>query len=398
MKKIVLIFVVISILLTGFVGFSYLKKDKTRIEVLETDVVTRGDIREVLVETGIIQLQVGAQVKIGARATGVITEMRVKVGDQVKKGDLIAKIDSREIINSINLTKAQLSKVKANLEQINNTYPKKINELKQELEYASSNLKRLERLLLDDFTTKDAYEQAKTKYNVLLSNYERTTLEFESQKKILQASIKELEEQLKQYETRYTYHEIYAPIDGVVASVTAQEGETVVTGLQVANLVTIIDPTQLELWIYVDETDIGKVKVGQQVEFTVDAYNKTFYGTITSIQPQPVVKDNITYYIATLPIKKEDTIYLKPQMTAYIKIITNTKDNVLLVNNAAIKFDKGNQVVYKIYEKDKVEKTRVKIGIRGEEKTEIIEGLNEGDVVATKLILPTDKTKPKKQK
>lgn len=391
MKKFIIIFIIL--LIAGSAGsFYFFSKKKPKIEVLETTTVTKGNIRDVLVETGIIQPQVGAQVKIGARATGVITQMKVKVGDEVKQGQLVAKIDDREIINSINLTKAQIEKATATLEQINKTYPQRINEAKAELDYSSSNLKRLEELIKQEYTTKDSVDLARTRHESLKANHKKIIEEFITQEKILRANIKELEEQLNQQKTRHTYHEIYAPMSGTVASVTAQEGETVVTGLQVANLVTIFDPTMLELWIYIDESDIGKIKTGQPIEFTVDSYqDKVFKGNIESIYPQPVVKDNITYFLAIVTINKEDTKFLMTQMTCYVKIITNSKENVLLVNNAAVKFDRGKQVAYKVTGNGKIEKSQLKIGIRGEENTEIKEGLQEGDVVATKLILPADK-------
>jgi len=391
MKKYIIILIILVI--AGSAGaFYFFSKKKPKIEVLETTTVTKGNIRDVLVETGIIQPQVGAQVKIGARATGVITQMKVKVGDEVKKGQLVAKIDDREIINSINLTKAQIEKSKATLEQINKTYPQRINEAKADLDYSASNFKRLQELIKQEYTTKDSVDLAKTKFESLTANHKKIIEEYLTQEKIVKASIKELEEQLNQQETRHTYHEIYSPMAGTVASVTAQEGETVVTGLQVANLITIFDPTMLELWIYIDESDIGKIKTGQPIEFTVDSYqNKVFKGSIESIYPQPIVKDNITYFLAIVTINKEDTKFLMTQMTCYVKIITNNKDNVLLVSNASVKFDKGKQVAYKVIGNGNAEKIQLKIGIRGEENTEIKEGLKEGDVVATKLILPADK-------
>ncbi len=391
MKKFIIIFIIL--LIAGSAGaFYFFSKKKPKIEVLETATVTKGDIRDVLVETGILQPQVGAQVKIGARATGVITQMKVKVGDEVKQGQLVAKIDDREIINSINLTKAHLEKAKATLEQVNRTYPQMINQAKADLDYSSTNLKRLDELVKQEYTTKDSVDLAKTKFEGLKANHKKLIEEYATQEKILKANIKELDEELNQQLTRHTYYEIYAPMTGTVASVTAQEGETVVTGLQVANLVTIIDPTMLELWIYVDESDIGKIKIGQPTEFTVDSYqDKVFKGAIENIYPQPVAKDNITYFLAIVTINKEDTKYLKTQMTCYVKIITNTKDDILIVNNAAVKFDKGKQVAYKVTENGKTEKTQLKIGIRGEENTEIKEGLQEGEIVATKLILPVDK-------
>jgi multidrug efflux pump subunit AcrA (membrane-fusion protein) len=153
---------------------------------------------------------------------------------------------------------------------------------------------------------------------------------------------------LRQQETRLTYTRIYSPIDGVVSDVTAQEGETIVAGLQVANLVTVLDPTLLEMWTYVDETDIGRVKIGQEVEYYVDTFpEKIFQGNIDKIYPQPVVKDNIVYYLAIVKVSQNDAQFLKPEMTTHIKIIFAEKTDILIVPNAAIKFE-GEQIAYKV--------------------------------------------------
>jgi len=175
----------------------------------------------------------------------------------------------------------------------------------------------------------------------------------------------------------------------VVSDVTIQEGETIVTGLQVANLVTVLDPTRLEMWIYVDETDIGRVKIGQEVEYYVDTFpDRVFRGQVGKIYPQPVTKDNIVYYLAIVEVPKEDTEFLKPEMTTHVKVIFEDRKDILTASNAAIKFEEGKQIAYKVLGPNNVEKVVLKAGIRGEDRTEILSGAAEGDVLATKIILP----------
>jgi multidrug efflux pump subunit AcrA (membrane-fusion protein) len=388
LKKALIISLGILIIVGGFIVY---KKfiSKPTIKVLETSKVERGSIRGVIVETGIIKPQVGALVKIGARATGEIVRMMVKIGDRVKKGELIALIDDREIRKAIEQQKASLDASRNTLKQIELTYPERIREAKANYEYAKINYEREQELLKHEYTTVDAVDKAKSQFEAAEANYKRLQDEFRTQENIVKANIEEITAKLKQNETILSYTKIYAPIDGIVSDVTAQEGETVVTGLQVANLVTVIDPTSLEMWIYVDETDVGKVKLGQDVEYYVDTFpDKLFKGKIEKIYPQPVVKDNIVYYLAIVKVLKDDTRFLKPEMTTHVKIIIEEKKNILTVSNAAIKFEKGKQVAYKVIGPDKLEKVELKIGIRGEENTEIISGLKEGDTVATKLILP----------
>jgi multidrug efflux pump subunit AcrA (membrane-fusion protein) len=385
--SIILILIIISV---SYTLYKILKKPEANI--LESAKVERGSIRGILVETGIIKPQVGAVVKIGARATGEIFDMKVKIGDKVKKGQLIALIDDREILKGIEQLKASLSATQQTLKQVELTYPERIKEATANYEYAKINFEREKELLKHEYTTKDAVDKARSQFEASEAILKRLQNEYDMQVKILKSNISEIEAQLKQQEIRLTYTRIYAPIDGVVSDVTAQEGETIVAGLQVANLVTVLDPTSLEMWIYVDETDIGRVKVGQDVEYYVDTFpDKVFTGKIGKIYPQPVVKENIVYYLAIVKINKEDTVFLKPEMTTHIKIIYEEKKDVLKAPNSAIKFEEGKQVVYKVEGKNILRKIEVKTGIRGEDSTEILSGVKEGDILATKLVLPISK-------
>jgi multidrug efflux pump subunit AcrA (membrane-fusion protein) len=137
--------------------------------------------------------------------------------------------------------------------------------------------------------------------------------------------------------------------------------------------------------------------LGQKVEYYVDTFpDKLFHGQIEKIYPEPVVKDNIVYYLAIVKIVKDNAVFLKPEMTTHIKIIFDEKNNILTAPNAAIKFEKGKQIAYKVLGPETVEKVTLKTGIRGEDKTEILSGVNEGDVLATKIILPVS-SNPERQ-
>lgn len=390
-KKIIVIalLVVVHIVGGGYVYKKFFKKPEVR--VLETGRVEKGDIRGVLVETGIIKSQVGAVVKIGARATGKLDKMHVKIGDRVKAGQLIAQIDDRETQKTIEQQKAALQVAESTLAQINLTSPERIREAEANFSYARLAFEREKALIRKEYTTKDALDRAETQFHVTEAILKRLRDEFASQQKITAATIREIRAQLEQQEIRLTYTRIYSPIPGIISDVTAQEGETIVAGLQVANLVTVLDPSRLEMWIYIDETDIGRAKTGQKVEYTVDTYpERTFTGTIEKINPQPVVKENIVYYLSTVKVSPEDARFLRPEMTTHVKIVTIEKSGVLTVPNAAVKFEKGRQIAYRVVKgPNKVEKAELKLGIRGEDRTEILSGVPEGTELATKLVLPT---------
>jgi len=406
-KKILLSTVIILVLIVAILLFKKFSTNKEVIKILETAKVKRGDIQEIIDATAIVKTQVNAYVKVGARATGKIQKMNVDVGDYVKKGQLIAVIDQRELKKEVDRLQAELNRARANLKEIEKVYPLKIKEAEENLkkakanfEYALWNFKREKELLKREFTTRQDYEKAdmnlktaKADLDFAKASLNRLKEEYKVKLKEAESNLEAVKESLENAKIKLSYTEIYSPIDGIVANITAREGETVVAGLQVANLITILNPDRLEVRIYVDETDIGKVKEKQKVIYFTDAYpNKIFEGYISKIYPEPVVKENIVYYLAIVKVKPDYARYLRPEMTVYAKIITGVKHNVLLIPNSALKFEGGKQYVYKVVNGKPV-KVFIKTGVMGEKFTEVVEGLNEGDLVATKLILPL-KTKP----
>lgn len=394
MKILSLVIAAVVLLAGGFIGFKKLAA-KPEAQVLESARVERGDIRGVLVETGIMKSQVGAVVKIGSRITGTIEKMRVKIGDTVKKGELIALIDDRETRKSIEKQKASLESARKTLTQCELTYPQRVKEARANYAYAKICLSREEELLKHEYTTADAVDKAKSQFEATEATLKRLEDESRTQAGIYKANIEEIRAQIQQLEVNLSYARIYSPIDGIVSEVTVQEGETIVPGLQVANLVTVLDPTRLEMWIYVDETDIGRVKTGLASEYYVDTFpEKTFRGCIAKVYPQPVIKDGVVYYLATVEVSREDAALLKPEMTTHVKIIFEEKKDLLTAPNAAIKFEEGKQVAYKVIGPNKVEEAELRIGTRGEARTEIISGVKEGDELATRIVLPGSAARP----
>ncbi|MCX7991770.1 MAG: efflux RND transporter periplasmic adaptor subunit [Proteobacteria bacterium] len=412
MKKIIIIVTVILLVLGGIGGYYKYAKKKKEGQTYKKEKVKRGDITRTIQETGIIKPQVGALVKVGTRATGTLTKLNFQVGDRVKKGDLIAIIDDRQILSEIDNAKAQLVTAESNLKLVEDTYPLKIkeqesqiNSIRAQLEYAKVNFKRTEELFRRGFATQDEVDRNLKEVNVLSANMiqaektlERLKEEFRRQVDISKANIDQSKARLRNLEINLTYTRIYSPISGIVSQVATQEGETVVAGLSAPNLITILNPERLEIWTYIDETNIGRIKKNQDVEFSVDAYkDKKFKGKIDDIYPQPEVKENIVYYLAIVKIKPDDAILLKPDMTAHVKIFTETKNNVLIIPNEAIKFEGGDYIVYLGDEKKPVTK-KIKVGIRDENNTEVLEGLSEGDeILIEEAGKPSDKKPNKKQ-
>ncbi|RUM60223.1 MAG: efflux transporter periplasmic adaptor subunit, partial [Persephonella sp.] len=278
-KKILLSTVIILVLIVAILLFKKFSTNKEVIKILETAKVKRGDIQEIIDATAIVKTQVNAYVKVGARATGKIQKMNVDVGDYVKKGQLIAVIDQRELKKEVDRLQAELNRARANLKEIEKVYPLKIKEAEENLkkakanfEYALWNFKREKELLKREFTTRQDYEKAdmnlktaKADLDFAKASLNRLKEEYKVKLKEAESNLEAVKESLEKAKIKLSYTEIYSPIDGIVANITAREGETVVAGLQVANLITILNPDRLEVRIYVDETDIGKVKEKQKV-------------------------------------------------------------------------------------------------------------------------------------
>lgn len=401
MKKVFIPALVVTIV-AAVIIFWRVKGREAPIQVLETAVVDRGSVRQVLEQTGIVKAQVGAIVKIGARATGTIEQMLVRVGDEVSQGQLVARIDSREIRSQVAEARARLQTDEAELQRVRRVGPLRIEEARSELaltraqaNYLQNNSRRIRQLAEEGVVSRDELENALQEAEVETRRQaarqaalERARREYEEDLHQAELAVKASKANLNALQVRLSYTSIHSPIDGVVSQVTAQEGETIVAGLQVANLITVLDTSRLEMWIYVDETDIGQVKPGQAAEFRVDAYpDKVFRGTIKTVYPEPEIRDNIVYYKALVAIPKRQAAWLRPEMTTQVQIVTAEKSSALRLPNAALKWIDGRQVVFQVQPDGTVLERVPKLGLTGLLESEVLEGLQEGDRVATQVVL-----------
>jgi len=368
MKKKIIYAVIALCIIAGLIIFGFARKGD-RQKAGETFTVKKSNVTYSTEQTGIIKAQVGAIVKVGTRATGTLDRLKFQVGDRVKKGDLIVEIDDREILANVRNAEAAVEEQRRDLEA-----------KKAQNVYNQTNYEREQRLLTREYTTRDSVEKAKRELDVSRAQVE-----------LGKAKVREAEEKLKAIKVSHTYTKIYAPITGYISAVATQEGETVVSGLSAPNLITIIDPAKLEMWIYVDETDIGRVKPGLRVEYWVDAYrDKVYKGVVDRIYPQPELKENIVYYLAIVKIDPADALTLKPEMTSHVKIIIEEKKNVLVVPNGAVRFEDRKNVVY-VRSAGKMTRQEVVPGVRDQHYTEIISGLSEGQEVIVPSVAPAAK-------
>lgn len=378
MKKKYVVIAAIILITGGVLVFLFSGNKASQGKAGQDVTVKRGNVTHFTEQTGIIKAQVGAIVKVGTRATGTLTYLKYQVGDAVKKGELIATIDDREILANIRNTEATIESLKKDLEAKEAQYV-----------YSKTNYERELSLLEKEFTTRDSVDKAKREMDVALAQVEYGT-----------AKIKESAERRKALEVSLSYTKIYAPISGYVSAVSTQLGETVVSGLSAAILITIIDPSKLEMWIYVDETDIGRTTPGRKIEYWVDTFrDKRFYGKIDMIYPQPEIKDNIVYYLAIVKIAPEDTVFLRPEMTTHVRIIVEEKTDVLVIPNNAVRFEEGKTIVY-LNGRDKTEAKQVTLGIRDDRFTEVVKGLEEGETIVVPVVVrkPSQNASPGSKK
>jgi multidrug efflux pump subunit AcrA (membrane-fusion protein) len=380
-----------------------------KTEVLATAAVSRGTVVKILNATGIVTPEVGAIVKTGSRATGIIRKMHVRVGDQVRKDQVIAEIDSRELEAQVQEASASMIRADVEYERVMTSYPLQIKEAgaqaasaKASADYHDLNYKRRKELVDQDLDARDTLDVARQQYIAATqalaaarASLNRLEAEFVLQRESAAQSRKQATAALNTARIRLDYATIRSPLDGVVSQVTAQEGETVVAGLQVANLITVLDPSRLEMWVYVDETDVGQVRPGMPVEFTVDSLpGTTFQGQVRLVYPEPEIRDSIVYYQTVVPLDKDTALQLKAEMTTQCRVIVGSRENVLIVPNEGVKWVGGEQVVYVLRQKGGVEPVRVTFGMRGAVNSEVLEGLREGDVIATRLILSAQDNVP----
>jgi macrolide-specific efflux system membrane fusion protein len=307
--------------------------------------VSRRDISARILATGIIKPMVGAEVRVGSRISGVVQRLHVGIGDSVSQGQLLAELDTVEL--NVKLTQAKEA----------------LNMARAEFDFTALELQRKRDLSQEEMIAADELESAEKAY------------------RLAEIMIKEAEADVQHARTQLGYARIHAPISGVVASVSTQEGETVAASFTTPTFVTIIDLDRLELWAYVDETDIGRVEVGQGAVFTVDTYPENeFSGKVLSIYPNAVIQNTVVNYIAIVQIGDRQGKILRPEMTTNVSILIDTRENVLAVPRRAIVRDRGKYLV-RVQANGQIEEREVRVGWRDDAFTEILEGLDEGETV-----------------
>ena len=332
------------------------KQEKVSLQTLQNSVTATGTIEAV------------TSVTVGTQVSGIVNKLYVDYNSQVKKGQVIAELDKTNLLSELNTAKANMASAQS------------------QLNYQNANMKRYQTLYQKGLVSADDYENALLTYR---------------QAKEQVATAKE---QVQRAQTNLGYATITSPIDGTVISKSVEEGQTVAASFNTPELFTIAkDLTNMQVVADVDEADIGAVKEGDRVTFTVDAYpDDAFEGTVKQVRLQATTTNNVVTYEVVISAQNAD-LKLKPGLTANVTIYTQERTGVLAVANKALRFTPTKETVGKDMKivdckgKNKVwtldGKTLtahpVSIGQTDGMHTEITKGLKAGQQIVTEIVVNT---------
>lgn len=360
MKKISKIWIgigIIAVLAIATWMFSGGKKEQT--VTFDTAKVEPANIKNSVTATGSVEPV--TSVTVGTQVSGIISRLYVDYNTVVKKGQIIAELDKTNLISELNTAKANLSSAQSSLN------------------YESANYKRYATLFKKGLVSADEYESAK--------------LNFEKAKD----QVAQSREMVQKAQTNLSYAIITSPIDGVVISKSVEEGQTVAASYATPELFTIAkDLKDMQVVANVDEADIGDVKEGERVSFTVDAYpNDTFEGVVKQVRQEATTTNNVVTYEVVISAPNSE-LKLKPGLTANVTIYTAERQNVLCVSTKALRFTptqdliKGCKIVdckgkNKVWtrEGNTFKAHAVQIGMSDGIHTEILSGVSKGLEIIT---------------
>lgn len=359
-----------------------------------TGKVARRDFTMTVQARGAVSPQIGAEVRVGARISGRVVHLYANLRDRVEEGQVIAELEQEELQAAVDERRAELELAEAKLAALRHVFPREIEKAQAEMkrwqatvDLADKELTRQDELLKQEFISQQERDRAQEQLLVGQAQLqtahkalEVVNTNFEEEQKKAAAEVARAKAALVSAQTRLAYATITAPISGVIGSVSTQEGETVAAGLNAPTFVTIVDLSRLQVDAYVDEVDIGKIQVGQEAVFVVDAFPaKEFQGKVMAIYPKAIIQDNVVKYVAAIEIKTEYEGFLRPEMTTTVDILLEPR-NVLAIPSKAVKRDSGRNVVY-IPGENGPEIREVKIGWKSGPWAEVVSGLTEGQEV-----------------
>ena len=319
MKKIVIAIIIAVLIGGGLLAYYKIKNGEVKYK---TVLIQNGSLRASVTATGTVNAV--KTVLVGTQVSGTLKELHVDYNSRVKKGQIIAEIDPAILQAQVDQARANVLAAKANVEKAKAT-----------LEDAKRSRDRNRQLFSKNLIAKSDLDTSEATHD---SNSAQVNAAI--------AQVAQTEAALRFAETNLRYTKIVSPVDGIVVSRSVDVGQTVAASFQTPTLFTIAqDLTKMQIDTNIDEADIGKVITGQNVEFTVDAYpDSTFRGIVDEIRIAPITVQNVVTYDVVVKVDNSD-LKLKPGMTANVSIIVASKDGVLKIPNAALRFKPSDKEV-----------------------------------------------------
>lgn len=360
LSKVWVVVAIVAIIAVAVWAFSGGKKEQ-QIS-FDTAPVASANIQNSITATGTIEPV--TSVTVGTQVSGIVSKLYVDYNSVVKKGQVIAELDKTNLLSQLATAKTQLATAQS------------------QLNYQTANYKRYQTLFQKGLVAADDYDNAKLSYRQAVEQV---------------ASAKE---EVQRAQTNLGYATITSPIDGVVLSKSVEEGQTVAASFSTPELFTIAqDLTNMQVVADVDEADIGDVKEGERVSFTVDAYpDDTFEGTVKQVRQEATSTNNVVTYEVVISAPNAD-LKLKPGLTANVTIYTAERKGVLAVPSKALRFTPTKETVGKMkivdvqgaknkvwtIEGNSIVAHKVNIGMADGTNTQIIGGVQAGIKVVTGL-------------
>jgi HlyD family secretion protein len=383
-SAIVLVFVLIA---GAVVAFSH---GSSKIDPSKLAKVEKGDLAKSVVATG--KVEPITKVEVKSKASGIVKKLLVEYGDRVKKGQLLAQLDKIEIEAGVEQSRASLEAAQANLASSKADYERaKVDAEGPDVPLLKRSYDRALQMQKDGVVSMSALDDAEKEYKMAVNKQNVAR----AQMLVLQAKIAQAQAQvaqdaanLKQLEEQLNYTDIVSPIDGIILSRDVEMGDAVssilVLGSGATLVMTLGDTSQVYVKGKVDESDIGRVYLGQPARIKVESFkDKTFKGVVTKISPMGVEKDNVTTFEVRVSIDNPGG-ELKAEMTANAEIILEEHKSVLQIPEGAIIYDKDRNASVEVPDpkgKDGKNKVAINIGISNGAKTEVLKGLKENDQV-----------------
>ncbi len=390
-------------LLAAYAAYSLLVPSKPEYAYV-TETAGRGEVKRVVSASG--KLRALNTINVGAEVSGQVVRVNVDFNSQVKAGQVLAVIDQTRVRARVQQGRASVALAQSSLQQAEANIARARNDLTiQQREY-----NRRKTLADKGFLSKTALDQAEAQL-IGARNSLQVGL---TQAASARAQISQANAELSSAQLDLNRTNIIAPSSGVIINKLVEPGSTVTAGFQTPNLFEIAaDITQMQVEASVDEADIGQVREGQNVTFTVDSYpDERFTAKVRQVRQAPVETQNVVNYLVIIDVANQDGKLL-PGMTANVEIVTGAKKNVMRAPSAALRFrprqsdlpgdadaendgdrkgDKQPTIFVATDDAYRPSLRKVKVGIRGDDYTEIVEGLKGGEeiLLRTKSLKPRD--------